>query len=63
MPHKTTSRLRELLEQLQRAQHESGGLARQARQDLAGAMNTGDLRPVGTAGDVPRKKKAGKKKR
>jgi hypothetical protein len=63
MPHKTTSRLRELLEQLQRAQHESGGLAEQARQDLAGAMHGGDLRPVGTAGAVPRKKKAGKKKR
>ena len=63
MPHKTASRLRELLEQLQRAQHESRGVAEQARQDLAGVMHAGELRPVGTAGAVPRKKKAGKKKR
>jgi hypothetical protein len=63
MPHKTASRLRELLEELQRAQHESGGLAQQARQELAGMMNGGELRPVGTAGGGPRKKKAGRKKR
>ncbi|HEX6322481.1 MAG TPA: hypothetical protein VFZ36_02050 [Vicinamibacterales bacterium] len=63
MPHKTASRLRELLEQLQRAQHESGDVAEQARQDLAGAISSGELRPVGTAGAVARKKKAGKKKR
>jgi hypothetical protein len=63
MPHKTASRLRELLEQLQRAQRESGGVAEQARQELAGVINGGELRPVGTIGAMPRKKKAGRKKR
>lgn len=61
MPH-TANRLRQLLEELQRAQHESGDVASQARQDLAGAISGSDLRPVGAARSQ-RKKKAGKKKR
>ena len=64
MPHKTTSRLRELIEELQKAQHQSDDLAQQARHDLAGAIAGGELRPVGTSGgSTARKKKAGKKKR
>jgi hypothetical protein len=64
MPNKTTSRLRELLAELQKAQLESDDLAQQARSDLAGVMSSGELRPVGTSGGGGRrKKKAGRKKR
>jgi hypothetical protein len=63
MPHRTTSRLRELLDELQKAQSESGGLVRQARQDIAGVIANDALRPIGTSGSGARKKKAAKKKR
>lgn len=63
MPHKTEARLRQLLEELKRAQSASGDTAQQAREDLAGMMTSGDLRPIGTSGTTLRKKKAGKKKR
>lgn len=63
MPHKAESRLRDLIEELQRAQDEAGGLAERVRQDVAGAMTGAELRPVGTSGSRTRKKKAGKKKR
>lgn len=63
MPHKTTSRLRELLEALDKAQHQSDSLAERARLELAGVIHGGELKPVGTSGVVRRKKKAGKKKR
>lgn len=62
MPNKTTSRLRELLEQLDKAQHQSDGLAQRARLGIAGMMRGGELRPAGPSGSG-RKKKAGKKKR
>ena len=63
MPQKTTSRLRELLEELQRAQHESGALAEQARHELAEVLRNGELKAVGTSGSIRHKKKAGRKKR
>lgn len=63
MPQKTASRLRDLLKELERAQNESGDLAIQARQEIAGLMGGGDVKPVGTSGSSRRKKKAGKKKR
>ena len=63
MPNKTTSRLRELLEQLDKAQHQSDGLAQRARLEIAGMMRGGELRPAGPSGSARRKKKAGKKKR
>lgn len=61
MPN-TANRLRQLLEELQRVQHESGDAASHARQELAGVIAGSDLRPVGAARSQ-RKKKAGKKKR
>ena len=72
MPQKTAARLRALLEELTKTQSESGSLAQQARQDIAGVIASGELRPVGTSGSSRRKKKAaatparkkqGKKKR
>jgi len=62
MPQKT-SRLRELLNALERAQNESGDLAIQTRQEIAELMGGGDVKPVGTSGPSRRRKKAGKKKR
>ena len=63
MPQKTATRLRELLEELERAQNASGDLAAQTRQEIAALMRGGDVKPVGTSGSTSRKKKAGKKKR
>ena len=63
MSLKATSRMRDLLHELQRTQTEAGGLARQARQDVAGAINGADLRPASASDRTTRKKKAGKKKR
>lgn len=63
MPHKAAARLRELLEQLKRAQNESGDLAEQARHELAGLIHDPALRPASASDSGRRKKKAGKKKR
>lgn len=62
MANTTASRLRELLEQLKRAQHETGDVAEQARHELAGLINGRALKPA-SAPDSSRKKKAGRKKR
>ena len=63
MPHKTAARLRELIQELERAQSESGDLADRARQELSDLARNGELRPVGTGGEVLRTRKAGRKKR
>jgi hypothetical protein len=62
MPHRR-EKLQELLLELQRAHSASTGMTEQVRQELATAIRSGELRPVGTGGTSPRKKKAGKKKR
>ena len=62
MPHKPEARLRELLDQMKRAQNESRVVADRARRELAGMVRGGDLKPVGTSGTAPRKR-VGRKKR
>jgi len=68
MPH-TTERLRQLLDELHRAQRETGHLAERARQELAGVMIANDLKPASPAArsrqrkTATRSRKAGKKKR
>ena len=63
MPHRTEARLRALMEELKRAQSESGDVADKARQDLSELMRGGQLKPAGPGQAAPRAKKAGRKKR
>jgi hypothetical protein len=51
------------MEELKRAQSESGDVADKARQDLSELMRGGQLKPAGPGQAAPRAKKAGRKKR
>lgn len=62
MPQKTAARLRELMDELNRAQSESGDVADKARQELAGVMRGGELKPA-TEPTSPQRSKPGRKKR
>jgi hypothetical protein len=62
MPHKTAARLRELMDELNRAQSESGDTADKARQELAGVMRSGELRPASEP-IAQQRSKLGRKKR
>lgn len=63
MPQKHAARLRELIDELDRAQAESGDLADMARQELAGLMRGGELEPARGTSAARRSTKAGRKKR
>lgn len=62
MPQKTAARLRELMDELNRVQSASGDLADKARQEVAGVMRGGELRPA-TPSNPQRRSKLGRKKR
>src|SRR5688500_333970 len=62
LPHKPAARLRELMDERNRAQSEAGDIADKARQEVAGLMRGGELKPA-TAANAARRSKLGRKKR
>ena len=62
MPQKDATRLRELMDALNRAQSEAGDLADKARQEVAGLMRGGQLKPA-SASNAGGRSKLGRKKR
>ena len=62
MPHKPPARLRELMDELSRAQSEAGDIADKARQEVAGLIRGAGLRPA-TPVSAGGRSKLGRKKR